>query len=82
MQVTVKLYGALRRYRPAEAGGAPHHPFSFSLAEGATVADLAAALAIGEGQVTGAAVDGQAVAADAPLHDGSQVSLFPPAAGG
>lgn len=82
MQVTVKLYGALRKYRPDSAGGAPHQPFAFSISENSTILDLMHALAIGDGAVNAAAVNGDAVDNHTILHDNDTVSLFPPAAGG
>ncbi len=78
----MKLYGTLRRYRPEAAGGAPHHPFSVSMPDGATLAQLAAHLGVPEGLVNAAAVNGQAVESETPLQDGDEVGLFPPAAGG
>jgi molybdopterin converting factor small subunit len=82
MRVSVKLYGALRRHRPPDAAGAPHHPIELQLPAGSTVADLNGRLAIGDGMVNAAAVNGAAVEPDAPLQEGDVVSLFPPAAGG
>lgn len=82
MEVEVKLYGSIRRYRPATAAGAPHHPFDVTLPDGATTTSLAELLAIPEGLVNAAAVNGEAVAPDTPLQPGDKVSLFPPAAGG
>jgi molybdopterin converting factor small subunit len=82
MEVEVKLYAALRRYRPATAPGAPHHPFSLSLSDGDTVAALARHLGIPEGMINAAAVNNEAVEPSLALHDGDQVALFPPTAGG
>ncbi|MFZ0546623.1 MAG: MoaD/ThiS family protein [Candidatus Promineifilaceae bacterium] len=82
MELTVKLYGTLRKYRPNSAGGAPHQPFTISVPENGTVMDLIHSLAIAEGSVNAAAVNGDAVESDTLLHGGDVVSLFPPAAGG
>jgi sulfur carrier protein ThiS len=82
MELTVKLYGTLRKYRPDTAGGAPHQPFTTSLPENSTVFDVMRALAIADGAVNAAAVNGDSVTNDTVLHDGDSVSLFPPAAGG
>jgi molybdopterin converting factor small subunit len=82
IQVTVKLYGLLRDHRPKTAVGPPHHPFTLTLPTKATVADLAAQLGIPDGFVNAAAVNNTAVAPDTPLHNGDQVNLFPPSAGG
>lgn len=82
MNVEVRLYGTLRRYRPAALPGAPHHPFAFALPDGATVESLLTALLIPDGLVHAAAVNGAAVELAASLGDGDGVSLFPPSAGG
>jgi molybdopterin converting factor small subunit len=82
MEVEVKLYAALRRYRPAAAPGAPHHPFTLSLADGATVATLMTELGIPERMINAAAVNDEAVEPSLTLQDGDRVSLFPPTAGG
>jgi molybdopterin converting factor small subunit len=82
LEITVKLFGTLRRYRPASAGGAPHHPFSLSVAPNSTISDLMDNLAIKEGFVSAAAINGEAVANNFPLQDGDTDPLFPPAAGG
>lgn len=82
MQVEVKLYGQLRRYRPEEAPGARHHPFTYFISEGATAVTIAAALGIPDGLVNATAVNGEAAEPDTPLQEGDKVSLFPPSAGG
>ncbi len=82
MELTVKLYGILRRYRPETAEGAPHHPFPISLPENSTLHDLIDLLQIKDGVVNATAVNGEAVNQDTRLHDGDTISLFPPAAGG
>lgn len=82
MQVEVRLYGALRRYRPADASGAPHLPFRVALSTGATVDSLSELLNIPDGFVSAAAVNDQAVESSAALGEGDRVSLFPPSAGG
>jgi molybdopterin synthase sulfur carrier subunit len=82
MNVDVKLYGALRRYRPAGAPGEGHTPFVIALPPALTVADLLAVLNIPDGLASAAAVNDEAVEIDHPLRDGDRVSLFPPSAGG
>jgi sulfur-carrier protein len=82
VEVEVKLYGSIRRYRPPTAAGAPHHPFTIMLPGGATITTLAELLAVPEGLVSAASVNGEAVAPDTPLQPGDEVSLFPPSAGG
>lgn len=82
MEITVKLYGRLRKYRPAAVPGAPHHPFSIVVPEGASVMTVAETLAINRGFVAGTAVNGETAAFDTNLHEGDEVSFFPPTAGG
>ena len=82
MQIEVKLHGTLRRYRPQEASGAPHHPFIFTVNPTTTVDQLARQLHIPEGLVAAAACNGEAVEATAVLQDDDSVALFPPTAGG
>jgi molybdopterin converting factor small subunit len=77
MRVTVRLYGTLRRFLPAGTDNAV-----LELHEGAAVAHAIAALRIppqsaqmiisGENQLHPASL----------LHDGQEISLFPPLAGG
>ena len=82
MNVQVRLYGALRRYRPADAPGEAHTPFAASLPPAATVDTLLAQLGIPDGLASAAAVNDEAVETDHPLSDGDRVSLFPHSAGG
>ena len=82
MKIEVKLHGTLRRYRPNDADGAPHHPFSISVPEHITVAGLASQLEIPDGLVTAASINGEAATPDALLPEGAAVQLFPPSAGG
>ena len=49
MNIDVKLYGTLRRYRPAGAPGEGHTPFVIALPPALTVADLLAVLNIPDG---------------------------------
>jgi molybdopterin converting factor subunit 1 len=81
MRVVVKLFGAVR-----EAAGAKE--LTLDLPEGARVADLRDRLA-GDLPVLDAFGDRLAVSVnlelaklDAPLHDGDEVALLPPVAGG
>jgi len=82
MNLTVKLYGTLRKYRPDSAPGALHQPFTISTPENLTINDLMRSLNIVDGAVNATAVNGDAVGNDTILHDGDAVTLFPPAAGG
>lgn len=81
MRVEVRLYGALRRYRPAGAT-ASSLSFVVELPPGATVDDLSRQLGILEGFVSAAAVNDEAVESSAVLRDGDRLGLFPPSAGG
>lgn len=49
---------------------------------GETVAALIEKLNIGQQFVGAVAVNGQAVDVDSPLHEGDELRLFPPSAGG
>jgi sulfur carrier protein ThiS len=82
MEVEVKLYAALRRYRPTSAPGAPHHPFTLSLPAEATIATLVTQLGIPEGMIQAAAVNDEAVEPSLTLRNGDRIGLFPPTAGG
>ena len=80
----MRLYGSLRdQYRPKTAGGAPHHPFSVSVPDTATLQTLLTALGISDGLVQTTAVNGEsAVALTQPLAPNDDIRLFPPIAGG
>lgn len=82
MQITVKLYGTLRRRRPSTANGAPHHPFMVEMPAGCSIRDLEKQLGIQEGSVNAVAVNGEATVEDVILQDGDMVRFFPPSAGG
>lgn len=82
MNVEVRLYGALRRFRPADAPGTPHAPFAAVLPAPATIDTLLSWLRIPEGLASAVAVNDEAVESGHALSDGDRVSLFPPAAGG
>ena len=80
MNVSVKLFAMLRRYAPD--GQPAGKPFTVSLPEGSTIADLAAHLGIGEREVKIAYVDGRARSARFELEPGAEVGIFPPVGGG
>lgn len=80
--VDVRLYGALRRYRPPDGPGAPHHPFPLFLNPGLTVHHVVEMLGIPDGLVNAAAVNGEATALSAILEEGDSIALFPQSAGG
>ena len=82
MNVEIRLYGALRRYRPSDAPGAAHQSFTLDLPPGSSVDDVSRWLGIPDGFVTAAAINDQAVDTSALLAESDRVSLFPPSAGG
>jgi molybdopterin converting factor small subunit len=82
MKIVVRLYGALRRYRPADAPGEPHTSFPQVLQSGTTIDMLSGLLGIPDGLAGVAAVNDEAVDGSTILKDGDNVSFFPPSAGG
>jgi molybdopterin converting factor small subunit len=82
MKVEIRLYGSLRRYRPADAPGEPHTPFSMVLPSGTTVEELSDILGLPEGLAGLAAVNDEAVDGATTLKDSDKVAFFPPSAGG
>jgi molybdopterin converting factor small subunit len=80
MHVTVKLFAMLRRYGPEDqSAGAP---FTVTLPEGSTIADLVSHLGIEEREVKIAYVDGRARSVHFQLEPGAEVGIFPPVGGG
>ncbi len=77
----MKLYGALRDYRP-DVQGLPHHAFAVDLPHGATAAELVQQLALPEDLVAGLSVNNVAADLQAILQSGDKISFFPPTAGG
>ena len=82
MKVTIKLYGILRRYRPAQLPGARHQTFELEIEDSMSVVELSKQLGIDSGFVAGAAVNGESVQLEAVVREGDIVSFFPPVAGG
>ncbi|GJM42620.1 MAG: hypothetical protein DHS20C20_29020 [Ardenticatenaceae bacterium] len=82
MKIGVKLYGMLRANRPSGAPGLPHHSFDIIIPKGATAVHLTKQLGIEDGFVTAVAINGETAELDTTLHEGDQISLFPPSAGG
>lgn len=82
VKVEVKLYGMLRANRPNDAAGTPQYPFDITLQDGATAVHAATQLGIDDGWVTAVAINGKTAELGTVLHDGDQISLFPPVAGG
>ena len=82
MKVVVKLHGVLRKHRPKDMPGSRHQPFELKLNDGTQIKALVSRLGIESGMLAGSAVNGEATGDDSQLHDGDEVSLFPPVAGG
>jgi len=76
--VSVILSAGLRRLLPKSADGPQRH----TLAAGATLGDLLAAIGITAAIDLTAAVDGELAERDTPLRDGAEVMLLVPMEGG
>jgi sulfur carrier protein ThiS len=76
--VSVILSAGLRRLKP----GSPDGPQRHTLADGATLGDLLAALGITAATDLTAAVDGELADHATPLRDGAEVMLLVPMEGG
>lgn len=81
MEITVKLHGTLRRFRPA-VEGAEYEPFVLALAPGATVGAALLACDLSQEIVSAVAVNGAQAEVDTVLKGGDTLHVFPPAAGG
>ena len=78
-RVTVVCFGAMRDYLPPDARA---NRASVELPVGGSVADLIDALGAPRRLVFSVLVDGAQAGIDEPLHDGAEVTLMPPFAGG
>ena len=76
--VSVILSAGLRRLRPKSPDG----PQRYTLAVGATLGDLLAAIGIDAATDLTAAVDGELAERATPLRDGAEVMLLVPMEGG
>lgn len=74
----VIFFADLRRFLPRGLDG----PQPYTVNEGATAADLLAAIGIEEGAEVTIAVDGELAGRDTLLHDGTEVMLLNPMEGG
>lgn len=81
MDITIRLYGALRHYRIAD-GEAMHRPFVTEVEQGATVETVLELLGIPPHLISALAVNGEQAETTSALSDGDTVHIFPPAAGG
>ena len=80
MRITVRLYGGLNRYRPADAPklGA----FPLETADASTVASVGEQLGIPATWVRSCFVNGEAAKKEKILNTSDEVVLFPPSGGG
>jgi molybdopterin converting factor small subunit len=73
MNISVKLYGLLRPHHP---GTNRSLPLPLVIADGATVADVIAAMKLPPELARMAAVNGEQTELDTVLHEGDQVMLM------
>ena len=76
--VAVIFFADLRRFLPRGADG----PQRYTISEGATVADLLAAIGVEADAEVTIAVDGELAGRDTPLRDSVEVMLLNPMEGG
>jgi molybdopterin converting factor small subunit len=79
MQVSVKLFGLLRRYRPDLPRGST---LSLNLETDTTVGELLKQLGIPDGAPVVPMVNSMVRGLEHTLADGDQLFLFPPVSGG
>ncbi len=80
MEIEVRLYGALQKYRPGSVEDSG--PFKLEVPDGITVSEVADQLGIPKGWLRTAFVNEQASKKDRVLQEGDKVALLPPAGGG
>jgi sulfur carrier protein ThiS len=78
VRVTVTFMADMRRFAPSDESGVP----MYTLAAGATAADLLSIIGIPSDAEVTIGVDGELAARDTPLRDGAQVLLVSPMEGG
>ena len=79
MRITVKLHGTLRKYLPA---GSSVNAAALDVPDGATVAAVIERLAIPAGYTKMIVAGSEHLELASVLHDGQEIDLFPPLAGG
>ncbi|MBN1876443.1 MAG: MoaD/ThiS family protein [Anaerolineae bacterium] len=79
MQINVKLFATLQRYKPEVFAG---EVFVVELPEKSTLADIVKYLQIRANEVKVMFVNGRARAELYRLQDGDEVGIFPPVGGG
>ena len=72
------FFADLRRFLPRGADG----PQRYAVPEGATAADLLAAIGVEADAEVTIAVDGELAGRDTPLRDGAEIMLLNPMEGG
>jgi sulfur carrier protein ThiS len=76
--VTVTFFADLRRFLPRGADG----PQRYTVATGATIAELLAQIGIPDDAEITIGVDGEVAQRESALHDGADVMLLSPMEGG
>ncbi len=79
MNITVKLHGTLRKYLPA---GSAANAVVVDVPNGATVADVLSHLSVPPGHTKMMVAGNEQLEPASVLHDGQELNLFPPLAGG
>lgn len=79
MRVTVRLHGTLRKFLPTGTGD---NVTVVELSDGASVADAIARLGIPPAHAKMFVSGDEHLEATTVLHDGQEVNVFPPLAGG
>jgi len=79
MRISVKLHGTLRRFLPP---GSSDNCAVVDMPEGATVAGVVSRLGIPPDHAKMMVSGDEYLEATSVLHDGQEVNLFPPLAGG
>ena len=79
MKVGVVCFGAMRAHLPPDSVG---NRAEIEVADQATVGDAVDSLGAPRSLVFAVLVDGSQASIDRPLHEGAEVTLMPPFAGG
>jgi molybdopterin converting factor small subunit len=78
MRITAKLHGTLRKYLAADSATAT----AVDVPDGACVADVLSHLNIPPGHAKMIVCGSEHLTPESVLHDGQELDLFPPLAGG
>jgi molybdopterin converting factor small subunit len=79
MFVTIVCFGAMREYLPESADG---NRARIEISDDASLGDLVDTMGAPRRLVHSALVDGERTELSRPLHEGAEVTLMPPFAGG